>query len=412
MSSLSKIITTFAIWYFMRMILRKILSLIILCTSLTGFADSTRPVIEQDTLLPKVQADTVQKSKNIFKKIIAYFDDTNKPKQKKKFDISFIGGPHYSSDTQLGIGLMAAGNYYMKGDTTVMPSNVSLYGDVSTVGFYLLGIRGNNIFPDDKMRLEYNVNFYSFPTNFWGIGYRNGRNKNNETSYDLFSTKFSANLYFKVTDGLYAGPQAQFVFMRGSKISPEYLYLWENQRLKNITGSVGFSAKYDTRDSYTGPSKGWLISLTQLFSPRFIGNKMAFSSTQITGSHYRRIWKGGILAATIGGNFNYGNVPWTMMATFGGGKALRGYYEGRYRDKIEVEAVVELRQHVWRRNGIVVWGGAASVAPSVARLRSKELLPCTGIGYRWEFKKNTNIRFDFGIGRGETSFNFNINEAF
>ncbi|MDE6460385.1 MAG: hypothetical protein K2K52_06080, partial [Paramuribaculum sp.] len=64
------------------------------------------------------------------------------------------------------------------------------------------------------------------------------------------------------------------------------------------------------------------------------------------------------------------------------------------------------------RNGVVVWGGAASVAPSVAGLRSKALLPCGGVGYRWEFKKRTNIRLDFGIGRGETSFIFNINEAF
>ena len=40
---------------------------------------------------------------------------------------------------------------------------------------------------------------------------------------------------------------------------------------------------------------------------------------------------------------------------------MRGYYEGRYRDKHSLEATVELRQHVWKRNGIVVWAGAGTV---------------------------------------------------
>ena len=80
----------------------------------------------------------VKQKKGFIHKIISYFDEANKPKKHKKFDVSFIGGPHFSSDTQLGVGLVAAGNYYMKGDTLSLPSNVSLYGDISTVGFYML----------------------------------------------------------------------------------------------------------------------------------------------------------------------------------------------------------------------------------------------------------------------------------
>ncbi len=36
-----------------------------------------------------------------------------------------------------------------------------------------------------------------------------------------------------------------------------------------------------------------------------------------------------------------------------------------------------------------------------------------GVGYRWEFKKNVNVRLDYGFGKsGQHSFIFNINEAF
>ena len=38
----------------------------------------------------------VKPKKNIIEKIIAYFNESNKPKKNKKFDFSVIGGPHLS----------------------------------------------------------------------------------------------------------------------------------------------------------------------------------------------------------------------------------------------------------------------------------------------------------------------------
>lgn len=91
---------------------------------------------------------------------------------------------------------------------------------------------------------------------------------------------------------------------------------------------------------------------------------------------------------------------------------MRGYYEGRYRDKSEIDACIELRQHIWHRNGVVVWGGAGSIFPKFSAIRSRHILPNYGIGYRWEFKKFINVRLDLGFGRKQTGFIFSINEAF
>ncbi len=77
-----------------------------------------------------------------------------------------------------------------------------------------------------------------------------------------------------------------------------------------------------------------------------------------------------------------------------------------------MDLTLELRQHIWHRIGAVAWVGAGTVAPSLGEMRWRKVLPCVGVGYRWEFKKRCNVRLDFGIGRGETSFMFNINEAF
>ena len=50
-----------------------------------------------------ITLDSVPAKRNFFKKFLNYFNDANKEKKNKKFDISIIGGPHSSSDTKLGL---------------------------------------------------------------------------------------------------------------------------------------------------------------------------------------------------------------------------------------------------------------------------------------------------------------------
>lgn len=367
-------------------------------------------VSASDLSLP---ADSVvsKPSRNLVQRIVDYFGDSNEDHSDKAFDVSFIGGPHYSSDTKLGLGLVAAGLYSTaRGDTLTPYSNVSLYGDVSTTGFYLLGIRGNHLFPRDRYRLNYNLYFFSFPSQFWGIGYHNGANDANETDYDRYQAKVSAELMFRTAKGLYIGPLAQFNYVIGS--NAENLELWQGQRMHQFNVGPGFKLQYDTRDHLTNPYRGVFLELAQRFFPRFLGNKYAFSSTELTANSYISVWRGCVLAMQFHTQLNYGNVHWGMMATVGGSNTLRGYYEGRYRDKNVADATVEFRQHLWRRSGIVVWGGLGAVFPRFDALRCDELLPNYGVGYRWEFKKRVNVRLDYGIGRGESGFIFSINEAF
>lgn len=357
------------------------------------------------------QTDTVIPHRSFFKKFLDYFNDANKPKKDKNFDFSIIGGPHYSSDTKLGLGLVAAGLYRMdKNDTITQPSNVSLYGDVSTVGFYLLGVRGNNLFPKEKYRLDYNLYFFSFPSNFWGIGYDNAANDDNESSYKRFQSQIKVNFLFRLVDNLYLGPLVSFDYIHGMDFEkPELL---GDMALTTTNLSAGFSLIYDSRDFLTNAYRGYYLKLEQRFSPAFLGNKYAFSTTDLRTSYYHPVWKGGVLAGEFHALLNYGNPPWGLMGLLGSSYAMRGYYEGRYRDKNLMELQVELRQHVWKRNGVVVWGGMGNVFHDFASLRGKHILPNYGFGYRWEFKKRVNVRLDMGFGKGQKGFIFNINEAF
>lgn len=356
--------------------------------------------------------DTLTKKKSLLTRFLDYFNDANKNKEHKKFDFSIIGGPHYSTDTKLGIGLVAAGLYRANAnDTLLPPSNVSLFGDVSTVGFYMLGIRGTHIFPQDKYRADYTIYFYSFPCKFWGMGYDMGDDDSNKSDMKRWQARFKASFLFHLGDNLYLGPMVSYDYVIGRRIERPELLNGMDQHTWNI--GAGFSAIYDTRDVLTYPHRGFYINLSQCFRPRFMGNDYAFSTTELQVDAYQRVWKGAILAEDFRTMLNFGNPSWGMMALLGNSNSMRGYYEGRYRDKHKMEAQVELRQHVWKRNSLTTWVGAGTVFHKFSEMRSRHILPNFGIGYRWEFKKNVNVRLDYGFGKaGQTGFLFSINEAF
>ncbi len=356
--------------------------------------------------------DTLTKKKSLLTRFLDYFNDANKNKEQKKFDFSIIGGPHYSTDTKLGIGLVAAGLYRANAnDTLLPPSNVSLFGDVSTVGFYMLGIRGTHIFPQDKYRADYTIYFYSFPCKFWGMGYDMGDDDSNKSDMKRWQARFKASFLFHLGDNLYLGPMVSYDYVIGRRIERPELLNGMDQHTWNI--GAGFSAVYDTRDVLTYPHRGFYINLSQCFRPRFMGNDYAFSTTELQVDAYQRVWKGAILAEDFRTMLNFGNPSWGMMALLGNSNSMRGYYEGRYRDKHKMEAQVELRQHVWKRNSLTTWVGAGTVFHKFSEMRSRHILPNFGIGYRWEFKKNVNVRLDYGFGKaGQTGFLFSINEAF
>lgn len=296
-------------------------------------------------------------------------------------------------------------------DTLMPPSNVSLFGDITTVGFYLLGIRGNHLFPNKKYRIDYTLYFYSFPSEFWGVGYDNGHNPKNHTKMDRWQAQIKSSFLINLSKNLYIGPMMTYDYVKVKKIdNPDLL---EGLPLRTSSLGIGISFVFDSRDVLTAPTRGYYINFSQVLRPNFLGNKHAFYTSNLRFCGYNRIWKGGILAYEACGVFNWGDTPWSMMATLGSSYSMRGYYEGRYRDKHKLDTQIELRQHVWRRNGIAVWIGAGTVFDKFSSIRINRILPNYGIGYRWEFKKNVNIRLDYGFGvGGQNGFIFNINEAF
>ena len=156
----------------------------------------------------------------IIRRVYNYFLDANKTSN-RKFDFGVLPGPHYSSTVGLGLGVVATGLYSLDhSDPTLQKSNITLYGDITTKGFLMLGLKGNNIFKKDKYRLDYRLYAYTFPTHFWGIGFDKGSCDENETEYRRIKFDAMMRFLFKVAPKLYMGPTANFQFAQAQDIDP------------------------------------------------------------------------------------------------------------------------------------------------------------------------------------------------
>lgn len=355
------------------------------------------------------QTDSVAPRRNIVQRLIDYFANANEPIVDNRLHVSFVGGPFYSTDTKFGVGLVAAGLYRVDSVTPV--SNVSLKGQLSTSLFYSVGITGDHIFSDDHMRIGYDVDFKSFPTYFWGIGYDEAIDDMRKAKYTNISVNLDGDLKLQLLPRFFVGPAVSFAYNKATDI--EQPALWYGLPVHTTAFGLGATLQYDSRDAIGEPHSGWYVKVNQTFYPRCLGNSThSYSITSAHVSHYREVWRGGVIAGCLQGKFTYGHTPWTMLPTLGGSSTMRGYFSGQYRDKCAADFTIELRQHVYRRSGVVVWGGVGTIFPDFSSVRWKHLLPNAGVGYRWEFKHRVNVRVDVGFGRDTWGVEFNINEAF
>ena len=332
--------------------------------------------------------------------------------REKKFDVTFGIAPTYTQEGSVGIGGTMTGLYRMdKSDSITMPSNIILSASASLRGFYVVDAIGANYFPDRKGRLIYNVRFSRKNLDFWGI--RFSQCASNPTGkYIRTQVKTDADYIYELGKGISIGTGLRINYALAGDISdPDYL---DGQRREYFLSGLNASILYDTRDSHTNPSKGVYILLRGTLWPGFLSDcGSTYLSGGLTLSAYHPLWKGGVLAGDFYTYINDKDCPWNLREEICGYPGrMRGYYIGRYIDSSQMCAQVELRQRLWQRLGAVVWGGAGTLFPSFMEFSWKNILPNYGLGLRFEYKNDINLRADIGFGRNAWGFSFGFSEAF
>lgn len=409
-----------------------------------------------------------ERKTNFIRRIIDYYSRSNVDRTfEKKIDWSIAPGPNYSSDVGFGLGFLLAGLYRIdRTDSVTAPSNISIYGNFTTKKFAMARFSGENVYSQNKQRLSYSGAFVYFPGAFYGIGYEDGKQGYSQSltsTMGVMRVAYCGALWPKFYLGVSGGIDYSGASYKDSGIGDqlnkikedvanggsipagkigEIYDLWTQGRYNPAlqdpfsnyiayTGEkpnafnshIGLFAQYDSRDIPFNAHKGVFAKAEAKWYPKFLGNTgHGFGRLSFTFNFYQKLWKGSVLAYDLHGDAIIGRPSWHMYAKMGGTDRMRGYYEGRYRDKRLVDTQIELRQKIYRRHGVVGWFGLGNVWGRDS-FQWRNTLYSFGVGYRFEFKNRMNIRLDYGWGvygnqnlpwdrKRSSAFLFTASEAF
>jgi outer membrane protein assembly factor BamA len=269
-------------------------------------------------------------------------------------------------------------------------------------------------FHDGEYHVVGSLYYARYPQKYFGIG--NDMPDSLEEQYSSRAFRVSADVVRRIVPNVDAGLSGYFEsrtftdFEQGGQLAPLTISGSAGGRVVGL----GLVSHWDTRDHLFSPRTGRLYQLTwRVYSPKF-GSDFDFGALTLDLREYFPVWEAATVGVQFLGTVSSGNVPFFMLAKVGGGYSMRGYYEGRYRDKDLLTLQGEFRfPLVWRFRG-ATFICVGDVAPELSRFSLRNIKPSYGLGLRYIFDplEKLCIRFDLGMGRGSSGVYITANEAF
>jgi len=178
---------------------------------------------------------------------------------------------------------------------------------------------------------------------------------------------------------------------------------------EDLTGSsgghylgLGVGVLKDERNSILTPITDYYFEFSSHFYSKALGSSSNFSSFLFDGRKYLDFESEGkhVLAFQGKALFTVGDVPFIELAKIGGKYIMRGYLEGRYRDKQYIQLQGEYRATIIGRFGGTLFAGTGNVMPKLSKFEMGSLKAAVGFGLRFNINRKdpANVRIDFGYG--------------
>lgn len=329
---------------------------------------------------------------------------------------SFIALPiiFYTPETRLGGGGAALYTFRFANESEESrPSQLQL-GLAYTQEKQILSYLPFDIyFKEEQWYISGELGYYRYVYQFFGLG--------NETppeseSFEAAYPRFQLNVQKIVLPRLYVGIRYWMDDYRIIKRDEEGALsqsVIEGQEGGFISG-LGITANYDTRNQIFYPTQGQRIQLITLYNRKALGARSNFDKYSLDASQYFSIGKA-VLALNVVAETMQGDVPFQQLALLGGPKRMRGFFEGRFRDKNLWILQAEYRRVIKGIFGFAVFSGIGNVAPKPSALFSQKIHLAYGLGLRIRLSKKDkiNLRIDAGWNEeGALSPYLTVAEAF
>ena len=333
----------------------------------------------------------------------------------KKNKLSSFPVIFYAPETRLAAGIFGSYTFYNKKDSTQKyPSQIQI-GAAYTLNKQLLLFFPFRVYTkQNKYAIYGEAGYYKYSYFFYGIG--NNQATNYKELYRVNFPRVKINFLKQLKPNLFVGLR---YWLENYKLKG----IENNQQLDtaNITGvpnnfisGIGPAFNYDTRDNIFYPIKGVFIDGGVQFYGKELGSNFKYSRYNLDASMYFANHNSNVFAFNLFADFLMGNqIPFNQLAMLGGNKKMRGYYEGRFRDKNLISLCTEYRFGIYKRFGGVFFANAGAVNSNLNNIAA-HIQTSVGTGARFTLNKaeKLNIRFDVGFGKKSTGFYFTIGEAF
>lgn len=302
-----------------------------------------------------------------------------------------------------------------KNDTLTRTSSVSVYAVFTERGQNIQAIDGNIFFPEEKHILYFDAAHSYFPENFWGIGHETIDHWSERYKADQynFSIHFKRQLFERVFGGIIYDYQNVFSinYNQGGVFDTTK---FEGKSPYTISGA-GFSASYDSRNKSFWPTKGFFANLMVTRYNEGIGSGFDFTKLTLDIRFFQKLFLEHIFAVQFYNYSTFGATPMKTLARFGGVDNMRGFYQGRFRDKNMSSLIAEYRAPLFWRISLVAFGGIGNVYSENKNILKNQMLYSFGGGIRLRMlkKDNLNVRIDYGYyNKYNSGLYFTLGECF
>lgn len=270
--------------------------------------------------------------------------------------------------------------------------------------------------------LKGTIGYSKFPLGYYGIGSRTPDNSVLNVSFN--NIVIEPYVLKRVVPHFFIGGGWRYTTFRNLKLlkenaKPQEIDLFRDS-LTSTSSGIEIAATFDSRNNVLNAGEGVFAEFTHGFYSKSLGSSADFMISRI---NLRRYWTLSqkrpfdVLAIELHSRMSWNDAPPLELSTLGGQELLRGFSEGRFRDKLSLFGQVEYRWQTFERIGFVFFGGAGDVTNNISNLSFSKLKYSVGTGLRLKIVKseNLNIRVDYGVGLGgiiDHNFYIGIAESF
>ncbi len=335
---------------------------------------------------------------------------------KKPYNVLLLPVIARSIETNWSFG--AAASYTFRPrlqDKNARTSNLQALALYSLRKQFVVAVNGSIYFPGERFILNQQLSYSYYPDKFWGLGKTAPHSNEEDYSYKQYYIYVHPQMH--IGNKMYIGFLYEFQRLFDVKYTPGGLFDEENIVGRNgyhVSG-LGFSFTYDTRNNAFAPDHGMMLQFYFNHFAHYFGSDYKYTNFVLDARKFIKTYNQQVLAIQAYAFFNAGEVPLRSLALLGGANKMRGYYEGRYRDKNLVVVQAEYRVPLFWRIGAVAFGDIGNVGSDLSEINFHYIKYSYGGGLRVALNQTEklNLRLDYGLGAGKSNgFYLQLGEAF